>query len=95
VGWEDPLEKEMGMHSSILAWKIPWTGELGRWKYLTTYTENQSVRNKPLLLRQLTEYVKYHSGNSIREMETLKRQKQTTPVLESIKKKHQLNSGEI
>ena len=27
---EDPLEKEMATHSSILAWKIPWTAELGR-----------------------------------------------------------------
>ena len=27
--WEDPLEKEMATHSSILAWKIPWTEELG------------------------------------------------------------------
>ena len=27
---EDPLEKEMVTHSSILAWKIPWTEELGR-----------------------------------------------------------------
>ena len=26
-GWEDPLEKEMETHSSILAWKIPWTEE--------------------------------------------------------------------
>ena len=26
-GWEDPLEKEMATHSSILAWKIPWTEE--------------------------------------------------------------------
>ena len=25
--WEDPLEKEMAAHSSILAWKIPWTAE--------------------------------------------------------------------
>ena len=29
-GWEDPLEKEMATHSSILAWKISWTEELGR-----------------------------------------------------------------
>ena len=28
--WEDPLEKEMATHSSILAWKIPWTEEPGR-----------------------------------------------------------------
>ena len=30
LGWEDPLEKEMAVHSSILAWKIPWTLEPGR-----------------------------------------------------------------
>ena len=30
LGWEDPLEKEMATHSSILAWKIPWTEKPGR-----------------------------------------------------------------
>ena len=25
LGWEDPLEKEMATHSSILAWRVPWT----------------------------------------------------------------------
>ena len=30
LGWEDPLEKKMATHSSILAWKIPWTEEPGR-----------------------------------------------------------------
>ena len=29
LGWEDPLEKEMTSHSSILAWEIPWTEEHG------------------------------------------------------------------
>ena len=29
LGLEDPLEKEMATHSSILAWKIPWTEEPG------------------------------------------------------------------
>ena len=29
LGWEDPLEKEMATHTSILAWEIPWTEELG------------------------------------------------------------------
>ena len=28
--WEDPLEKEMGTYSSILAWRIPWTEESSR-----------------------------------------------------------------
>ena len=30
LGWEDPPEKEMATHSSILAWGIPWTEEPGR-----------------------------------------------------------------
>ena len=29
LGWDDPLEKEMAPHSSILAWEIPWTEEPG------------------------------------------------------------------
>ena len=29
LGWEDPQEKEMATHSSILAWKMPWTEEAG------------------------------------------------------------------
>ena len=30
LGWEDPLEEGMATHSSILAWRIPWTEEPGR-----------------------------------------------------------------
>ena len=30
LGWEGPLEKAMATHSSILAWKFPWTEEPGR-----------------------------------------------------------------
>ena len=29
TGWEDPMEKEMATHSSILAWEIPWTEKPG------------------------------------------------------------------
>ena len=29
LGWKEPLEEEMATHSSILAWKIPWTEEAG------------------------------------------------------------------
>ena len=36
---EDPLAKEMATHSSILAWRIPWTEELGRLQY----TQSQRV----------------------------------------------------
>ena len=30
LGQEDPLEKKMATHSSILAWEIPWTEEAGK-----------------------------------------------------------------
>ena len=30
LGWEDPLEKEVAIHSRTLAWKIPWTEEPDR-----------------------------------------------------------------
>ena len=36
MGWEDPLEKGMATHSSILAWKIPWTEEPGRLQSLNS-----------------------------------------------------------
>ena len=32
LGWEDPLEKGMATHSIILAWRIPWTEEPGRFE---------------------------------------------------------------
>ena len=34
LGWENPLEKEMAMHSSILALEIPWTEEFGGLQYI-------------------------------------------------------------
>ena len=52
LGQEDPLEKGMATHSSILAWKIPWTEEPDRLKsrvhkrvglYLVTKTAKQTV----------------------------------------------------
>ena len=30
LDWKDPLEEEMATHSSVLAWRIPWTEEPGR-----------------------------------------------------------------
>ena len=41
LDWEDPLEKGMTTHSSILAWSIPWTEEPGR----VPFTGSQRVRN--------------------------------------------------
>ena len=34
LSWEDPLEKEMETHSSILAWRIPWTEQPGGLQYM-------------------------------------------------------------
>ena len=34
LGQEDPLEEEMATHSSILAWKIPWTEESGGLQFM-------------------------------------------------------------
>ena len=34
LGWEDPLEKEMATHSSILAWEIRWTEEPGGLQFM-------------------------------------------------------------
>ena len=34
LGWEDLLEEGMETHSSILAWRIPWTEEPGRLKFM-------------------------------------------------------------
>ena len=55
--WKDPLKKEMATHSSILAWRIPWTEEPGglqsmesqrRWTWLAT--TQQTTRTKRSLL---------------------------------------------
>ena len=36
LGWEDPLEKEMATHSSVLAWRIPWNRSK-QWIYAITH----------------------------------------------------------
>ena len=40
LGQEDPLEKERATHSSIFAWKIPWTDEPGRLQSMETQKES-------------------------------------------------------
>ena len=41
LGREDPLEKEVATHSSILAWKIPWTEEPGGPQFMESDTAEQ------------------------------------------------------
>ena len=45
LGWEDPLEKEKATHSSILAWRIPWTEEPGRVTKSRTWLSNWHFHN--------------------------------------------------
>ena len=41
LGWEDPLEKGMATHSSILAWRIPWIEESGRVQSMGSQQQTQ------------------------------------------------------
>ena len=41
LSWEDTLEKEMATHSSILAWRIPWTKEPGGLQSLGSQSQTQ------------------------------------------------------
>ena len=45
LGGEDPLEKEMATHSSILAWEIPWTEEPGRLQPMALHKSWTRLRN--------------------------------------------------
>ena len=38
MGWENPLENQMATHTSTLAWRIPWTEEPGRLKFMGLQT---------------------------------------------------------
>ena len=49
LGWEDPLEKGMAIHSSILAWRIPWTEEPGGLQSMGS----QRGRQKRLILTNM------------------------------------------
>ena len=44
LGWEEPLEKGMATHSSILVWRIPWTEEPGRLQSVGSGQSMQSQR---------------------------------------------------
>ena len=50
LGWEDPLEKEMATHSSILAWKISWTEEPGGLQSIGSQKSGTTERLKLIYL---------------------------------------------
>ena len=47
LGWEDPLEEEMATHSSILAWRIPWTEEPSRLQSTGSQESGHDLATKP------------------------------------------------
>ena len=47
LGWKDLLEEEMATHSSILAWRIPWTEEPGRGSTVHGVTKSQTQLTLP------------------------------------------------
>ena len=49
LGWEDPLEKELATHSSILAWRIPWTEEPGRPPSMGSQESDTTATKPPML----------------------------------------------
>ena len=44
LGQEDPQEKEMAIHSSILDWEIPWTEEPGGWESIGSWESDTTSR---------------------------------------------------
>ena len=43
LGWEDPLQKEMAIHSTILFWRIPWTEEPGELQSMGCHKESDTT----------------------------------------------------
>ena len=57
LGWEDPLEKGMATHSSVLAWRIPWAEEPGRLQSMGS----QRLGHFQLTLTSIHDYWKNHN----------------------------------
>ena len=61
LGWEDPLEEGMATHSSILAWRIPWTEEPGGLQS----TGSQGVRHDWVMEQQQQYLASWNEYNAI------------------------------
>ena len=60
LGQEDPLEQEMGIHSNILAWRIPWTEEPGG----RQSTGSQKVKHDNVTNTHTHTHAHRHTANS-------------------------------
>ena len=63
-GWEDPLEKEMTTHSSILAWRIPWSEKPGRLQYLGLHRIRHDLATTPPQLEMVSKLAMKNSDFS-------------------------------
>ena len=62
LGWEDSLEKDMAAHSSILAWKIPWTEETGGlWSLGSQKSHNLASKQQQQIINMF--YLFLHTHN--------------------------------
>ena len=65
LGWEDPLEKEMAIHSSILAWRTPWTEEPGRLLRVPRVRHNSATTPPPPRLAFIDQMPKSAQNSSV------------------------------
>ena len=63
LGWEDPLEKDVAIHSSILAWRIPWTEEPGGLQSIGSQRVRHDWSNLAHIRTQTL--ISIHIGNSL------------------------------
>ena len=66
LGWEDPLEKEMAPHSSILAWKIPWMEESGGLQFMGLQRVRHDLATKQEMEKGVRAFVKVKVKSLIR-----------------------------
>ena len=67
LGWEDPLEKEMATHSSIIAWKISWTEEPGELQSMGSQRVGHDWATNTYLLTYLGTNMGFPGGSDGKE----------------------------
>ena len=107
LGREDPLEKEMATHSSILAWRIPWMEELGElqstrsqrvghdWaNCITLHCITRRLRKEVYPIRRCYQSINYICQHCFQNIETWTLQQYgITSILPHSSKDHYLSSG--
>ena len=69
-GWEDPLEKRMTAHPSMLAWRIPWTEEPGGGCSPWSHKESDSTEQLTLSRPQYSSFHSLHLGCAVPSLTT-------------------------